>query len=89
MMASEVIKAVAAKHGLQPHDILGRDRFGHFIAARREVARTLRAMGHSYSWIGREMSRDPTTILNYCNDNYAARRSARRREEWKRRRAKQ
>jgi len=37
MMAKDVIKSVAAKHGLQPNDILGRDRFGHFIAARRDV----------------------------------------------------
>ncbi len=27
---------VAAKHKLQPHDLKGRDRFAHFVAARRE-----------------------------------------------------
>jgi len=89
MMAKDVIKAVAAKHGLQPNDILGRDRFGHFIAARREVARTLRAMGHSYSWIGMIMNRDHSTIYVHCNEGYSERKKMRGREEWKRRRAKQ
>lgn len=67
MKSREIIRAVALEHGLQPRDLLGRDRFGHFIAARREAMVRLREAGFSYPQIGRFLGRDHSTIVFHVN----------------------
>lgn len=62
-----IIRAVAAKHKLQPHDLLGPDKFGHFVVARREAMIELRAAGFSYEQIGLCMNRHHTTVVFHVN----------------------
>lgn len=67
MRSREIIRAVAARHKLQPHDILGPDRFGHFVEARRETMIRLREAGYSYPQIGKFLNRDHTTVVFHVN----------------------
>lgn len=74
MRSRDIIKAVAQEHGLQPSDILGRDRFGHFIEARRETMVRLREAGFSYPQIGSILDRDHSTVVFHVNQSNRARR---------------
>lgn len=74
MKSRDIIRAVAHEHGLQPGDILGRDRFGHFIAARREAMVRLREAGFSYQRIGEFLGRDHSTVVFHINQANRARR---------------
>ena len=67
MRSREIIRAVAAKHKLQPYDLLGHDRFGHFVAARREAMLRLREAGFSYPQIGAFLGRDHSTVVFHVN----------------------
>lgn len=87
MKSREIIRAVALEHGLQPRDLLGRDRFGHFIAARREAMVRLREAGFSYPQIGRFLGRDHSTIVFHVNKANRARRLDCMRTYMRRRRA--
>lgn len=75
MKARQIIKAVAEKHKLQPRDLLGRDRFSHFVAARREAARALKSLGYSYTRIGKALNRNHDTAFYYCSDRLVAKKS--------------
>jgi chromosomal replication initiation ATPase DnaA len=68
MSAKQILREVARKHNLQPIDILGTDRFSHFCAARREVARTLRKLGYTNGQIGVALRRDSSTVQHYCSE---------------------
>lgn len=80
MKSRAIIKEVAAAHNLQPHDLTGPDRFGHFCAARREAAGRLREMGFSYYQIGAFLNRDHTSIIFYVNPEFRARKKKYARE---------
>lgn len=78
MKADEIIKAVAARHKLQPHDIIGVARFGHFVAARHEAIIELSQAGFGISQISRALDRDRQTIRYHLNPNFMAERKARK-----------
>jgi chromosomal replication initiation ATPase DnaA len=65
--AAAVISGVAQYHNLRVKDILGAGRFAELVAARRDIARTLRERGWSYPKIGRAIGgRDHATAMNLC-----------------------
>jgi hypothetical protein len=67
LRSSKILSAVAVKHNLQVADILGRDRFEHFVAARREAILAMHASGMTQATIASAMRRQRTTILEYTN----------------------
>lgn len=63
--AQAVVAQVAQRHKLIVRDLTGRDRFAHFVAARREAARVLRQAGLHLQEIGGALGgRDHTTAKN-------------------------
>lgn len=72
MKVERIIKAVAARHRLQPVDLLTPGRFGHIVAARREVMLELKARGWSSSRIGEALHLDHTTVLHHINPKFRA-----------------
>lgn len=62
-----VLQTVAARHKLQISDILGRDRFAHFLDARREAIRELATAGLTLTTIARVMGRDRSTIVHHLD----------------------
>lgn len=63
--AHETIEQVIAEHRLHRDDFFGRYRDTHLVAARRDAARRLTALGFSSPMIARIMKRNRTTILGY------------------------
>ena len=78
MKPDDIIKAVAARHKLQPHDIVGVARFGHFVAARHEAIMELSKAGFGISQIAYAVARDRQTIRYHLNPNFMAERKARK-----------
>jgi chromosomal replication initiation ATPase DnaA len=76
MKAREIIRDVAKKHNLQPLDILGHDRFAHFIKARREAMVRISALGFSSSQIGAIFSRNHTSVLFQISKSHRAKKLA-------------
>ena len=59
----DVLDVAAADHCVTREEILGRSRFQSAVAARRALARSLRALEMSYPEIGRLIDRDHTTVM--------------------------
>ncbi len=59
----EILKEIATAHHCTMTEIVGPSKFAHVSTARREFCNRLRAMGWSYSAIGRLMGRDHTSII--------------------------
>ena len=74
--STKVIQAVAAKHRISVNDLLGRSKFAHFVAARREAILQMNALGMTDDRIASAMCRERTTILEYRNDARRARKAA-------------
>jgi chromosomal replication initiation ATPase DnaA len=64
-LAQQIVADVAQRHNLIVRDLTGRDRFAHFVAARREAARALREAGLFVTEIGKALDRHHTTVLHY------------------------
>jgi len=67
LRSKKILAAVAVKHKLQVADIVGRDKFAHFIDARREAILEMHAVGMTHAAIARAMRRERTTIISYTN----------------------
>lgn len=76
LRSTKVIREVAAKHRISVADLLGRDKFAHFVAARREAILQMNALGMTDERIAEAMRRERTTILEYRNDARRARKAA-------------
>lgn len=87
MRSRDILKAVAKKHKLQVADILGRDRFDHFVAARREAILLMKASGLSNGRIAIIMSRDYTSILHHTNPKRRAYRQKYHARRWREKQA--
>jgi chromosomal replication initiation ATPase DnaA len=60
----DIMRQVAARHGLTEADLLIHDRNAHYVAARREAWQIMRAAGYAYAQIGALSGRDHTTIMH-------------------------
>lgn len=60
------IEAVIAEHKISRIDFFSLHRFAYLVAARRDAARRLKALGFSDDMIACGMKRDSGTIRNYC-----------------------
>ena len=67
LRSGKVLRAVAAKHNLPVAAILGRDRFYHFQAARREAVLEMHSLGMTHGVIANAIGRHRTTIIDYTN----------------------
>lgn len=74
MNSKTIIREVAAKYKIQPKDILGHDRFGHFVAARKEIMARLKELGKTTGQIGMIMNRDHSTVLYHTSPKIRSRR---------------
>jgi chromosomal replication initiation ATPase DnaA len=68
MFAEQLAGAVAPAHGRVPLAVFADNRDAGSVAARREVARMLRALGWSLPRIGRAMGRHHTAVLHMLRD---------------------
>jgi chromosomal replication initiation ATPase DnaA len=87
MRSKRILEAVARKHKLQVSDILGHDRFDHFVAARREAILEMKAAGLTTRRIAIIMSRDYTSILHHTNPERRAYRRAYHARRWREKQA--
>jgi chromosomal replication initiation ATPase DnaA len=60
----DIMRQVAARHGLTEADLLIHDRNAHYVRARREAWQIMRSAGYTYAEIGAISGRDHTTILH-------------------------
>lgn len=67
--ARRVVEAIATESKLTVVDLLGPDRFSHFVAARRKIARKLVADGLNPYAIATALNRDRSTVLAYIHAN--------------------
>lgn len=65
VFAQSIVAQVAQRHKLTMRDMTDRDRFSHFVAARREAARAMRDAGLFVTEIGRALHRHHTTVMHY------------------------
>lgn len=73
--SESILLNVAAKHNLSVATILGREKFKHIVAARREAVMLMSAAGMTHSTIAAAVHRERTTVLQYLNAEYAARKN--------------
>ena len=67
MTAQEYVFFRCSDMGYSPVDIRGSSRFHRYVAIRVQLAKELRALGHSYPEIGKALGgRDHTTVMWYC-----------------------
>lgn len=78
LFAVSIVSEVAARHNLQPVDLLKPGRFAHIVAARRESMVTLKAAGLSAQKIASVFNVDRNTVLHHLN---TSRRNNRYREK--------
>lgn len=63
-VARSILEDVSLQTGIAYYDIMSRSRRAEFVRARRKIYVRLRAVGASYSEIGRLMRRDHTTVMH-------------------------
>ncbi len=76
--SERVIREVAARRNISVKDLLGRCQFSALIDARRECMQTMHGLGMTHGNIAIAMKRHPSTVVQYLNPAYAARKSLRR-----------
>lgn len=87
MRARDILKAVAAEHKLQVSDILGRDRFGHFVAARRQAILEMKAAGLTTFQISAIMKLSYDTIWYHLKPHNRAHRRTYNARRWREKQA--
>lgn len=87
LRSKKILTDVAAKHKLQVADILGRDRFKHFIAARREAILAMHSAGMTHGTIARIIGRERTTIIDYTSPARRALKRIYHAKRWRKRQA--
>lgn len=65
MSPSQIIREIAALHGVDPDEITGRCRCARVVFVRIKIAHQLDAGGYSMGRIGAILNRDPATIGFY------------------------
>lgn len=87
MRSRDILQAVAKEHNLQVADILGRDRFGHFVAARREAISRMKAAGLTTGQIATAMSLSYDSVLYHTSEKGRARRKTYNARRWREKQA--
>lgn len=87
MKGRDILKSVAQQHKLQVSDVIGRDRFGHFVAARRQAIVEMKAAGLSTWQISALMNLSYDTIWYHLSEASRATRRAYNARRWREKQA--
>lgn len=87
MKSRDILKAVAQEHNLQVADLLGRDRFGHFVAARRQAILEMKAAGLSVGQIAMVMDMSYDAALYHTSEKIRSSRKAYNAQRWREKQA--
>lgn len=63
----EILNQVCLEKGISIEQLLGKQRKSQFVNARKQCARSLRALNLSFPQIGKLMNRDHSSIIHYIN----------------------
>lgn len=85
MKSRDILNAVAKKHKVS--DILGRDRFGHFVAARREAIVEMKAAGLTTGQIATIVCLNRDTVLHHVSERMRATRQKYHARRWREKQA--
>jgi chromosomal replication initiation ATPase DnaA len=83
----DILKAVADEHKLQVADLLSRDRFGHFVAARRQAILEMKAVGLSVGQIASIMNLSYDAALYHTSEKIRSSRSVYNARRWREKQA--
>lgn len=87
MKSRDILKAVAQQHNLQVADILSRDRFGHFVAARRQAILEMKAAGLSVGQIAMVMDISYDSALYHTSERIRSSRKTYNARRWREKQA--
>lgn len=87
MKSRDILKAVADEHKLQVADILSRDRFGHFVAARRQAILEMKAAGLSVGQIATVMNLSYDSALYHTSEKIRSSRKTYNAQRWREKQA--